>query len=57
MDLSRTPLTQGQIALLAIAGAGFFHNRETGETFVSKRYWRGINQPLREALVRMVSGE
>lgn len=55
MDLSKTPLTEPQIAQLAIVGAGIYHDKETGHTYVSKRYWNGISQGMREALVRLVA--
>ena len=57
MNLSTTPLTEPQIAQLAIVGAGLYHNKETGHTYVSKRYWNGINENLRAALVRLVSND
>lgn len=55
MDLSKTPLKEAQIAQLAIVGAGLYHDKETGHTYVSKRYWNGINENTRAALVRLVS--
>ena len=50
-----TPLTEPQIAQLAIVGAGLYHDKETGHTYVSKRYWNGVSQYMRDALVRLVN--
>jgi hypothetical protein len=55
VDLSKTPLTEKQIALLAVLHVPFFHDPETGNTYVSKRYWYGITPTLRDALARVVS--
>ena len=51
-DLSKTPLTDQQIATLATLRVPFYHDPETGNTYVSKRYWYGISQTLREAIAR-----
>jgi len=52
INLSKTPLTDQQVATLAIMRVPFFHDTQTGNTYVSKRYWYGISQTLREALAR-----
>jgi hypothetical protein len=54
IDLSTTPLTHEQIEVLAIMRVSFYTDKESGNTYVSKRYWKGISQTLREALVRAV---
>jgi hypothetical protein len=54
-NLSKRPLNDQQIATLAILRVPFYTDKETGMTYVSKRYWYGINQALREALARAVA--
>ena len=55
MDLSKTPLSDQQIAILAVLKTPFWHNKETGNTYVSKRYWYGISETLRLALAKAVA--
>jgi hypothetical protein len=53
----KTPLTDEQQQLLAILRVPLFYDKKTDEHFISKGYWNGITQPLREALARLLAHE
>lgn len=55
-DLTTTPLNEREIAVLAPMGVSFYNDRNDGTTTVLRRYWNGITQDQREALVRAVAG-
>jgi hypothetical protein len=54
-DLSKTPLNEKQIALLAVMRVGLYTDKQTGQTYVSKAFWHGITDAHREALAKAVS--
>jgi hypothetical protein len=48
----KTPLNERQIAILSAMRAGLYTDKGTGKTYISKAYWNGIPQYLRDALTR-----
>ena len=56
MDLSRTPLSHAQVAaLIALRIVHLWTDKNSGKIYVSRRYWNGITQEMRDALIRVAS--